>query len=146
MNKREFNNIFIDTLSNSLVKAVKPTTSDSYIPDTKDYRIANIKDIKQNGPATIIFLKNGEKVVVKCQDDINMNALGLIVCLIKYISPTNKIYSDCIESIFIHTNYVFDKDILKEAVKRAEIILISHIGKEELLKISHKFFGVKKEN
>ena len=59
----------------------------------KETKMTGIKDIKKNGPATIIFWINGEKTVVKCQpgdqDDVEK---GIIMALVKGIvtRQTNK--------------------------------------------------------
>lgn len=54
-------------------------------------RKMTIKDIKRNGPATIIFWLNGEKTVVQCrpgdQDDIEK---GVIMALVKGYCTKNK--------------------------------------------------------
>lgn len=104
-----------------------------YIQDAKDYRIAAISDIKQNGPATIIFLKNGKKVVVKCQNNKQYDRLGLYMCLIKYLVENGRIYTACVDRIF---NGVFE---CGSRTMLAESIILSHIESQDFRKIIDKF-------
>lgn len=108
-----------------------------YIPDAKDYRIAAISDIKQNGPATIIFLRNGKKVVVKCRDDRQNDSMGLYICLLKYLVP-NRLYSSCI-------NYIFTNKNMGEALMIANGMLLSHIDERDYERIYDKFFGYEED-
>lgn len=108
---------------------------ESYIPDAKSYRIASISDIKQNGPATIIFLKNGKKVVVKCRDNPQNERMGLYMCLIKYLVGSNRIYSSCV-------NYIFEMRLgMIDRLTLAEAIILSHIDSRDFHKIVDKFFS-----
>lgn len=65
-----------------------------------------IKDVKFNDPATIVFWKDGTKTVVKCQKDkgdIYNPELGLAMCIIKKMCGNKGNYND-----------VFNKWIPKE--------------------------------
>ena len=55
----------------------------------------NIKDVIFNEPATIVFWKNGDKTVVKCQDgDTYSKELGMAMCIIKGLSGNKGNYND----------------------------------------------------
>ena len=65
-----------------------------------------IKDVRYNDPATIVFWKDGTKTVVKCQKnkgDTYNPELGLAMCIIKKMCDNKGNYND-----------VFDKWLPKE--------------------------------
>ena len=56
-----------------------------------------IKDVKYNDPATIVFWKDGTKTVVKCQKDKGDTynpELGLAMCIIKKMCDNKGNYND----------------------------------------------------
>lgn len=54
-----------------------------------------IKDVKYNNPATIVFWKDGTKTVVKCQKGDTYNPeLGLAMCIIKKMCDNKGNYND----------------------------------------------------
>ena len=62
----------------------KPT---NYLPE--------IKNVKFNGPATIVFWADGTKTVVKCQDgDAYSEEIGLAMCIIKKAFGNTSKYND----------------------------------------------------
>lgn len=64
------------------------------------YKIQDIKKIIQNDKVTIIITKNGDKTIVKCQDDNTFDPIiGLCMCLLRYlVSP--KLYTELQSEIF----------------------------------------------
>lgn len=62
----------------------KPT---NYLPE--------IKNVKFDGPATIIFWTDGTKTVVKCQDgDDYSEEVGLAMCIVKKVFGNKSKYND----------------------------------------------------
>lgn len=62
----------------------KPT---NYLPE--------IKNVKFNGPATIVFWADGTKTVVKCQDgDDYSEEVGLAMCIVKKVFGNTSKYND----------------------------------------------------
>ena len=62
----------------------KPT---NYLPE--------IKNVKFNGPATIVFWADGTKTVVKCQDgDDYSEEIGLAMCIAKKVFGNTSKYND----------------------------------------------------
>lgn len=58
---------------------------------------SEIKDVKYNDPATIVFWKDGTKTVVKCQKDKGDTynpELGLAMCIIKKMCDNKGNYND----------------------------------------------------
>lgn len=111
---------------------------DSYIPDAKNPSVRFIKDIKQNGPATIIFPRCGKKVVAKCQDGKPDPYLGFLMCLLKYLLPS-KVYSDCVSYIFFCADpYAGNTSGMRVL---AEAMVLSHIGEDDYNKLYSKFFS-----
>ena len=56
-----------------------------------------IKDVRYNDPATIVFWKDGTKTVVKCQKDKGDTynpELGLAMCIIKKMCDNKGNYND----------------------------------------------------
>ena len=75
----------ITASATSIPKAVpKPT---NYLPE--------IKNVKFNGPATIVFWADGTKTVVKCQagDDYSKE-VGLAMCIVKKVFGNTSKYND----------------------------------------------------
>ena len=100
----------ITTSATSIPKAVpKPT---KYLPE--------IKKVKFNGPATIVFWADGTKTVVKCQDgDDYSEEVGLAMCIVKKVfgntSKYNDIFKKWCPSSDAETNA---DDFLSEAYKQ----------------------------
>ena len=88
----------------------KPT---NYLPE--------IKNVKFNGPATIVFWADGTKTVVKCQDgDDYSEEVGLAMCIVKKVfgnkSKYNDIFKKWCPSYDIESD--IDNDCLSEAYKQ----------------------------
>lgn len=87
----------------------KPT---NYLPE--------IKNVKFNGPATIVFWADGTKTVVKCQNGDNYSEeVGLAMCIVKKVfgntSKYNDIFKKWCNSYDIETN---TNDYFSEAYKQ----------------------------
>ena len=57
--------------------------------------LPEIKNVKFNGPATIVFWADGTKTVVKCQDgDDYSKEVGLAMCIVKKVFGNTSKYND----------------------------------------------------
>ena len=57
--------------------------------------LPEIKNVKFNGPATIVFWADGTKTVVKCQDgDDYSEEVGLAMCIVKKVFGNKSKYND----------------------------------------------------
>ena len=64
------------------------------IPKPTNY-LPEIKNVKFNGPATIVFWADGTKTVVKCQDgDDYSKEVGLAMCIVKKAFGNTSKYND----------------------------------------------------
>ena len=64
------------------------------IPKPTNY-LPEIKNVKFNGPATIVFWADGAKTVVKCQDgDDYSEEVGLAMCIVKKAFGNTSKYND----------------------------------------------------
>ena len=64
------------------------------IPKPTNY-LPEIKNVKFNGPATIVFWADGTKTVVKCQDgDDYSKEVGLAMCIAKKVFGNTSKYND----------------------------------------------------
>lgn len=64
------------------------------IPKPTNY-LPEIKNVKFNGPATIVFWADGTKTVVKCQDgDDYSEEVGLAMCIVKKAFGNTSKYND----------------------------------------------------
>lgn len=101
--------------------------------ESDDPRISKIQKVIVNGPATIIIDNRGNKIVVKCQDNLeNYDPLfGFYLCLLRYILD-NKKYHDVMVDIF-------DTEAFKRKTFAVRTVLDSHIGHKEMDKITVKF-------
>ena len=64
------------------------------IPKPTNY-LPEIKNVKFNGPATIVFWTDGTKTVVKCQDgDDYSEEVGLAMCIVKKVFGNTSKYND----------------------------------------------------
>lgn len=65
-----------------------------YTPKPTNY-LPEIKNVKFNGPATIVFWADGTKTVVKCQDgDDYSEEVGLAMCIVKKAFGNTSKYND----------------------------------------------------
>ena len=83
--------------------------------------LPEIKNVKFNGPATIVFWADGTKTVVKCQDgDDYSEEVGLAMCIVKKAfgnkSKYNDIFKKWCPSYDIESD--IDNDCLSEAYKQ----------------------------
>ena len=63
-------------------------------PKATNY-LPEIKNVKFNGPATIVFWEDGTKTVVKCQDgDDYSEEVGLAMCIVKKVFGNKSKYND----------------------------------------------------
>ena len=89
------------------------------IPKPTNY-LPEIKNVKFNGPATIVFWADGTKTVVKCQDgDDYSEEIGLAMCIVKKVfgntSKYNDIFKKWCNSYDTETD---DDDYFSEAYKQ----------------------------
>ena len=82
--------------------------------------LPEIKNVKFNGPATIVFWADGTKTVVKCQDGDNYSEeVGLAMCIVKKVfgntSKYNDIFKKWCNSYDTETD---DDDCFSEAYKQ----------------------------
>lgn len=94
------------------------TIRSSVIPKPTNY-LPEIKNVKFNGPATIVFWTDGTKTVVKCQDgDDYSEEVGLAMCIVKKafgnMSKHNDIFKKWCPSYDTET----DDNYLSEAYKQ----------------------------
>ena len=92
---------------------------DSADPKSANY-LPEIKNVKFNGPATIVFWADGTKTVVKCQDgDDYSEEVGLAMCIAKKVfgntSKYNDIFKKWCNSYDTETD---DDDYFSEAYKQ----------------------------
>lgn len=90
-------------------KAVpKPT---KYLPE--------IKNVKFNGPATIVFWADGTKTVVKCQDgDDYSEEVGLAMCIVKKVFGNTSKYNDIFKKWCPRYDAETDDEYFSEAYKQ----------------------------
>ena len=89
------------------------------IPKPANY-LPEIKNVKFNGPATIVFWADGTKTVVKCQNGDNYSEeVGLAMCIVKKafgnMSKYNDIFKKWCNSYDAETD---DDDYFSEAYKQ----------------------------
>ena len=100
----------LSTNATSIPKAVpKPT---NYLPE--------IKNVKFDGPATIVFWADGTKTIVKCQDgDDYSEEVGLAMCIVKKAFGNRSAYNDIFKKWCPRYNIETDvDDCLSEAYKQ----------------------------
>ena len=86
----------------------KPT---NYLPE--------IKNVKFNGPATIVFWADGTKTVVKCQDgDDYSEEVGLAMCIVKKAFGNTSKYNDIFKKWCNNYDTETDDDYFSEAFKQ----------------------------
>ena len=106
--------------NNSTTKFASATLIPKAVPKPTNY-LPEIKNVKFNGPATIVFWEDGTKTVVKCQDgDDYSKEVGLAMCVVKKVfgntSKYNDIFKKWCPSYDIDTNA--NDDHLSEAFKQ----------------------------
>lgn len=99
----------ITASATSIPKAVpKPT---KYLPE--------IKKVKFNGPATIVFWADGTKTVVKCQDgDDYSEEVGLAMCIVKKVFGNTSKYNDVFKKWCNSYDTETDDEYFSEAYKQ----------------------------
>lgn len=101
------------------------------------YKVDSIKDIFQNGPATILVTIGGGKTVVKSGLERFNSVLGVCMVLLRYLySP--KIYSELVQRIFGYSDEVYMQ------IGAAEIAIVAKIGEDDYRDILNTF--IKKEH
>ena len=72
----------------------RATSIPKAVPKPANY-LPEIKNVKFNGPATIVFWADGTKTVVKCQDgDDYSKEVGLAMCIVKKVFGNTSKYND----------------------------------------------------
>lgn len=80
--------------NNSVTKFDSATSIPKAVPKPTNY-LPEIKNVKFNGPATIVFWADGTKTVVKCQDgDDYSKEVGLAMCIVKKVFGNTSKYND----------------------------------------------------
>ena len=80
--------------NNSTTKFDSATSIPKAVPKPTK-RLPEIKNVKFNGPATIVFWADGTKTVVKCQDgDDYSEEVGLAMCIVKKVFGNTSKYND----------------------------------------------------
>lgn len=88
------------------------------IPKPANY-LPGIKNIKFNGPATIVFWGDGTKTVVKCQDgDDYSEEVGLAMCIVKKAFGNTSKYNDIFKKWCPSYESETDDNYLSEACKQ----------------------------
>ena len=80
--------------SDSATKIASATSIPKAVPKPTNY-LPEIKNVKFNGPATIVFWADGTKTVVKCQNgDDYSEEVGLAMCIVKKAFGNTSKYND----------------------------------------------------
>ena len=88
------------------------------IPKPANY-LPEIKNVKFNGPATIVFWADGTKTVVKCQDgDDYSEEVGLAMCIVKKVFGNTSKYNDIFKKWCNSYDTETDDNYLSEAYKQ----------------------------
>lgn len=88
------------------------------IPKPTNY-LPEIKNVKFNGPATIVFWADGTKTVVKCQDgDDYSEEVGLAMCIVKKAFGNMSKYNDIFKKWCPSYDTETDDNYLSEAYKQ----------------------------
>ena len=81
--------------------------------------LPEIKNVKFNGPATIVFWADGTKTVVKCQDgDDYSKEVGLAMCIVKKAFGNTSKYNDIFKKWCPSYNAETDDEYFSEAYKQ----------------------------
>lgn len=100
--------------------------------ESRVYQVDRIKDIFQNGPATILVTIGGNKTVVKSGSERFDQQLGLCMVLLRYLYDP-KTYSQLVERVF---NY---SDEVMMQIGAAEMAIVAKIGEDDYLDILNTF-------
>lgn len=127
----------IGTISESITLK-PPTYEENFIKrEGSFYKVDSIKDIFQNGPATILVTIGGNKTVVKSGSERFNSVLGICMVLLRYLySP--KIYSELVQRIFGYSDEVYMQ------IGAAEMAIVAKIGENDYRDIMNTF--IKKEH
>lgn len=88
------------------------------IPKPTNY-LPEIKNVKFNGPATIVFWADGTKTVVKCQDgDDYSEEVGLAMCIAKKVFGNTSKYNDVFKKWCNSYDTETDDEYFSEAYKQ----------------------------
>lgn len=88
------------------------------IPKPTNY-LPEIKNVKFNGPATIVFWADGTKTVVKCQDgDDYSEEVGLAMCIVKKAFGNTSKYNDTFKKWCPSYDSETDDEYFSEAYKQ----------------------------
>ena len=88
------------------------------IPKPTNY-LPEIKNVKFNGPATIVFWADGTKTVVKCQDgDDYSEEIGLAMCIAKKVFGNTSKYNDIFKKWCPRYDAETDDEYFSEAYKQ----------------------------
>ena len=109
-----------DSATKAEILSTNATSIPKCTPKPTNY-LPEIKNVKFDGPATIVFWADGTKTVVKCQDgDDYSEEVGLAMCIIKKVfgnkSKYNDIFKKWCPGYGIETDT--DNDCLSEAYKQ----------------------------
>lgn len=81
--------------------------------------LPEIKNVKFNGPATIVFWADGTKTVVKCQDgDDYSKEVGLAMCIVKKVFGNTSKYNDIFKKWCPRYDAETDDECFSEAYKQ----------------------------
>lgn len=104
--------------NNSTTKFDSATSIPKAVPKPTNY-LPEIKNVKFNGPATIIFWADGTKTVVKCQDgDDYSEEVGLAMCIVKKAFGNASKYNDIFKKWCPSYDSETDDDYFSEACKQ----------------------------
>ena len=88
------------------------------IPKPTNY-LPEIKNVKFDGPATIVFWADGTKTVVKCQDgDDYSKEVGLAMCIVKKVFGNTSKYNDIFKKWCNSYDTETDDEYFSEAYKQ----------------------------
>ena len=83
-----------DSATKAEILSTNATSIPKCTPKPTNY-LPEIKNVKFDGPATIVFWADGTKTVVKCQDgDDYSEEVGLAMCIVKKVFGNKSKYND----------------------------------------------------
>lgn len=108
-------------------------------------RVVEIKNVIFSGPCTIVQWSDGDKTIVKCENEDFDKEKGLAMAICKKFLGTNKSKSNYYD-IFNKWIPEEEEDVKYYTVK--EVAALEHVSESTILKDIKlgKFFGAKKEN
>lgn len=105
--------------NNSTTKFDSATSIPKAVPKPTKYHLPEIKNVKFNGPATIVFWADGTKTVVKCQDgDDYSEEVGLAMCIVKKVFGNTSKYNDIFKKWCNSYDTETDDEHFSEAYKQ----------------------------